>query len=106
MNFLKIIVLFFLLISQVNANTIYNLIKIPNLEIYKNNSLNDIKYLTDICRPNLTTLLNVSEAHLETFVNMDNLVKTKEEIFSHPNTNHIILNLDDKYYNKWNNNCN
>ena len=63
--------------------------------------INDIKYLTDICRPNLTTLLNVSEAHLETFVNMDNLVKTKEEIFSHPNTNHIILNLDDKYYNKW-----
>jgi len=48
MNFLKIIVLFFLLISQVNANTIYNLIKIPNLEIYKNNSLNDIKYLKAI----------------------------------------------------------
>jgi len=63
--------------------------------------LNDIKYLTDICRPNLTTLLNVSEAHLETFGNMDNLIKTKEEIFSHQNTNHVILNIDDKYFDKW-----
>ena len=31
--------------SPVNANTIYNLIKIPNLEIYKANSFNGIKYL-------------------------------------------------------------
>ena len=31
--------------SPVNANTIYNLIKIPNLEIYKANSVNGIKYL-------------------------------------------------------------
>ena len=37
MNFLKIIIIFILLISKTNANTIYNLIKIPNLEIYKNN---------------------------------------------------------------------
>jgi len=45
MKFLKTILLFFILISQANANTIYNLIKIPNLEIYKNKSSNDIKYL-------------------------------------------------------------
>ena len=32
-------------ITSVKANTIYNLIKIPNLEIYKNKSSNDIKYL-------------------------------------------------------------
>ena len=48
MNFLKIIIIFILLISKTNANTIYNLIKIPNLEIYKNNSLNEIKYLKAI----------------------------------------------------------
>ena len=48
MKFLKIILLLFILISPSNANTIYNLIKIPNLEIYKNNSLNDIKYLKAI----------------------------------------------------------
>ena len=63
--------------------------------------INDIKYLSDICKPNMTTLLNVSEAHLETFGNMDNLIKTKEEIFSNPNTEHVILNLDDKYFDKW-----
>lgn len=63
--------------------------------------LNDIKYLTDICRPNLTTLLNVSEAHLETFGNMHNLIKTKEEIFSNQKTDHVILNIDDKYFNQW-----
>lgn len=32
-------------ITSVKANTIYNLIKIPNLEIYKNKSSNGIKYL-------------------------------------------------------------
>ena len=48
MNFLKIIIIFILLISKTNANTIYNLIKIPNLEIYKNNPSNGIKYLRAI----------------------------------------------------------
>ena len=45
MKFLKIILLLFILISPSNANTIYNLIKIPNLEIYNNKSINGIKYL-------------------------------------------------------------
>ena len=45
MKFLKIILLLFILISPANANTIYNLIKIPNLEIYKNKSSNNVKYL-------------------------------------------------------------
>ena len=63
--------------------------------------INDIKYLSNICKPDMTTLLNVSEAHLETFGDMNNLVKTKEEIFSNPNTKHVILNLDDKYFARW-----
>jgi len=36
------------LISPVKANTIYNLIKIPHLETYKNKSSNGIKYLRAI----------------------------------------------------------
>ena len=32
-------------ISAVNANEIFNLLKIPNLEIYNTNSLNGLKYL-------------------------------------------------------------
>ena len=42
--FLSIITIFFLT-SSLKANTIYNLIKIPNLEIFKNKSSNGIKYL-------------------------------------------------------------
>ena len=62
---------------------------------------NDINYLTRICEPNLTTLLNVSEAHLESFGSMKNLIDTKEEIFSHSKTKHVVLNLDDANFNKW-----
>ena len=32
-------------ISVVNANEIFNLLKIPNLEIYNTNNLNGLKYL-------------------------------------------------------------
>ena len=38
---------------------------------------NDISRLTNICEPNLTTLLNVSEAHMESFGDFDSLIKTK-----------------------------
>ena len=44
---MKILILFILLfhISHVNADEIYNLIKIPNLEIYKLKNGNNIRYL-------------------------------------------------------------
>ena len=45
MFFFRIIIFFLLLFSPVNANTIYNLIKIPNLEIYQGNTSNGLKYL-------------------------------------------------------------
>ena len=44
MKFSKIILILLILISPANANTIYNLIKIPNLEIYKTNTANGLKY--------------------------------------------------------------
>ncbi len=62
---------------------------------------NDINYLTKISQPDLTTLLNVSEAHMESFKSMENLIQTKEEIFSHPKTKHIILNIDDANFSRW-----
>ena len=43
-RFINIILLFLILISPVKANTIYNLIKIPNLEIYEINTSNKLKY--------------------------------------------------------------
>ncbi len=45
MNIIRYFLLFFLLTFQVQANTIYNLIKIPNLEIYKINETNKLRYL-------------------------------------------------------------
>jgi hypothetical protein len=44
MNIIISFLLFFLLTFQVQANTIYNLIKIPNLEIYEINTENRLKY--------------------------------------------------------------
>ena len=48
MNILKIILSILIFISPVNANTIYYLIKIPNLEIHSSKSTNGIKYLKAI----------------------------------------------------------
>ena len=45
MNTIISFLLFFLLTFQVHANTIYNLIKIPNLEIYETNTPNKLRYL-------------------------------------------------------------
>ena len=61
----------------------------------------DISYLVNICEPDMTTLLNVSEAHMESFGSFENLMKTKEEIFSHTNTGQVVLNKDDKHFARW-----
>ena len=44
MILLRAVLLTFILIYPVKANTIYNLIKIPNLEVYKINTQNKLKY--------------------------------------------------------------
>jgi len=45
MNLLRLIILVFIWITPVYGNSIYNLIKIPNLEIYEINTENRLKYL-------------------------------------------------------------
>ena len=45
MNLIRIIVLSLFIFTQVQADTIYNLIKIPNLEIYETNTPNKLRYL-------------------------------------------------------------
>ena len=44
MNLFKAIFLLTIFITPLKANTIYNLIKIPNLEIYEINTKNKLKY--------------------------------------------------------------
>jgi len=44
MNLIKAILLLIFFITPIKANTIYNIIKIPNLEIYEINTKNKLKY--------------------------------------------------------------
>jgi len=45
MNLIRLILLSLFIFTHVQANTIYNLIKIPNLEIYEINKFNKLRYL-------------------------------------------------------------
>ena len=45
MNLYSAILVVFIFITPIKANTIYNLIKIPNLEIYEINTKNKLRYL-------------------------------------------------------------
>ena len=45
MNIIRSFLLLFLLTTQVQANTIYNLIKIPNLDTYETKTQNKLRYL-------------------------------------------------------------
>ena len=44
MNLIRAFLLLIIFITPLKANTIYNLIKIPNLEIYEINTKNKLKY--------------------------------------------------------------
>ena len=62
----------------------------------------DIQELTNIVKPKIVALLNVSPAHLDTFKTLENIIKTKEEILNNYNYKKIaILNIDDGYYERW-----
>jgi hypothetical protein len=71
MKFLKIILSILLFISSANANTIFYLIKIPNLEIHSSKSVNGLKYLKSIkpfdvgIRDNNVSCLNSSEEDIK-----------------------------------------
>ena len=45
MNLIRLVLLFLLIFNHAQADTIYNLIKIPNLEIYEINTSNKLRYL-------------------------------------------------------------
>ena len=45
MNFIKLILLSLIIFTQAQADTIYNLIKIPNLEVYEINTSNKLRYV-------------------------------------------------------------
>ena len=62
----------------------------------------DIRELTTIVKPKTVALLNVSSAHLETFGNLENVYKAKEELLEDQGYEKIvILNKDDENFLKW-----
>ena len=99
MKFSKIILLLFILISPANANTIYNLIKIPNLEIYKNKSINDIKYLKAVktfqvgIRNNNVTCFNSSVQTIDEKFNLieKNFNKYSSDFLEKINLKYVVL---------------
>ena len=62
MRIFKVFLLSFILIAPVKANTIYDLIKVPNLEIYNINTKNGLRYLyaTKPFRLGLNTKKNIN----------------------------------------------
>ena len=71
MKFLNIILSILIFISPANANTIFYLIKIPNLEIHSSKSINGLKYLKAIkpfdvgIKDNNVSCINSSEKNIE-----------------------------------------
>ena len=74
-------------ITSVKANTIYNLIKIPNLETYKNKSSNGIKYLRAV-KP---FQVGVRNDNVTCFNSKNNTIEKK-------------FNLIEKNFNRYNSN--
>ena len=71
MKFLKFILSILIFISPANANTIFYLIKIPNLEIHSSKSVNGLRYLKAIkpfdvgIKDNNVSCFNSSEENIE-----------------------------------------
>ena len=60
MNLLRVILLLIIFITPVKANTIYNIIRIPNLEVYEINTQNKLKYFYAAAPFRLGTQKNIA----------------------------------------------
>ena len=63
------------------------------------NKKGEIDHLTNLIKPNLGLITNISYAHIENFKNLNHIAKAKGEIIENIITGGtIVLNKDDKYY--------
>ncbi|MDT8281195.1 MAG: UDP-N-acetylmuramoyl-tripeptide--D-alanyl-D-alanine ligase [Gammaproteobacteria bacterium] len=66
------------------------------------NHVGEIDYLSHIARPDIALVNNVGPAHLEGFGSLENIAKTKAEIYNGLCENGIaIINLDDVFSTYW-----
>ncbi len=59
----------------------------------------EIAYLTNLIKPNLGLITNISYAHIKNFKNLNEIAKAKGEIIN--NITHggtVVINMDDNYY--------
>ena len=99
MKFLKIIVSILIFISPANANTIFYLIKIPNLEIHNSKSVNGLKYLKANkpfnvgIRDNNVSCFNSSNEDIKKKIPIieKNLNKYSSEFLNKINLKYIVL---------------
>jgi len=60
----------------------------------------EIRNLSNIVKPNIAIITNISEAHIENFDNLNSIAKAKSEIIENISKDgYLILNGDDKYFN-------
>jgi len=70
------------------------------------NHVGEIDYLTAIAQPDVALVNNVGPAHLEGFGSLDNIAKTKAEIYNGlSDGGTAIINLDDVYSSFWQDYC-
>ena len=68
------------------------------LELGMNNR-NELKKLSNIAKPNLALITNISQSHIGNFSSEREIAQEKSEIFSGLEKNgYVILNADDKWY--------
>ncbi|QJC36034.1 UDP-N-acetylmuramoyl-tripeptide--D-alanyl-D-alanine ligase [Enterobacteriaceae endosymbiont of Donacia cincticornis] len=61
------------------------------------NQINDISYITNLVKPDIALINNISEAHLEGFKSLKNIIKNKSDIFKYlKKKGTAIINYDDK----------
>ena len=82
----RVILFFFIFITPLKANTIYDLIKIPNLEIYKINTENGLRYL-NATKPfrlgvNLKKNINCSNSDKKTLDEKYKIIKKNLDRYS------------------------
>ena len=99
MKFLKIILSILIFISPANANTIFYLIKIPNLEIHHSKSMNGLKYLKATkpfnvgIRDNNVSCFNSSEEDIEKKMHLieKNLNRYSSAFLNKINLKYVVL---------------
>ena len=64
-------------------------------------NIGDIKEVAELCQPNLGVITSIGPVHIETFKNVDNIMKTKYELIEElPSDGVAIFNYDNEHLKK------